>query len=59
MSTRSGAVPPYLDKSADHPNGGLDDAMIAQFEEGVRGDRLAFLDGFTTEFFSSGTFLAR
>ena len=59
MSTRSGAVPPYLDKSADHPDGGLDDATIAQLEEGVCGDRLAFLDGFTTKFFSSGMFLAR
>jgi non-heme chloroperoxidase len=48
------AVPPYLYKSADNPDGGLDDATIGQFEEGVRGDRLAFLDGFTKEFFSSG-----
>ena len=51
----AGAVPPYLYKSADNPDGGLDDATIAQFEEGVRGDRLAFLDDFTKEFFSSGT----
>jgi len=49
------AVPPYLYKSEDNPDGGLDDATIAQFEGGVRGDRLAFLDGFTKEFFSSGT----
>jgi pimeloyl-ACP methyl ester carboxylesterase len=48
------AVPPYLYKSDDNPDGGLDDATIAQFEGGVRGDRLAFLDGFTKEFFSSG-----
>ena len=53
----AGAVPPYLYKSEDNPDGGLDDAAIAQFEEGVRGDRLAFLDGFTKEFFSSGTSL--
>jgi non-heme chloroperoxidase len=39
------AVPPYLYKSDDNPDGGLDDATIAQFEGGVRGDRLAFLDG--------------
>lgn len=44
----------YLYKCADNPDGGLDDATIAQFEEGVRGDRLEFLDGFTKEFFSSG-----
>ena len=49
------AVPPYLYKSDDNPDGGLDDATITQFQDGVRGDRLAFLDGFTKEFFSSGT----
>ncbi len=48
------AVPPYLYQSADNPDGGLDDATIAEFENGVRGDRLAFLDGFTTNFFSAG-----
>lgn len=48
------AVPPYLFKSADNPEGGLDDATIAQFEAGVKKDRLAFLDGFTRSFFSAG-----
>ncbi len=48
------AVPPYLYKSADNPDGGLDDATIAEFEDGVKGDRLAFLDAFTTNFFSAG-----
>jgi non-heme chloroperoxidase len=48
------AVPPYLLKSADNPDGGLDDATIARFEEGVRTDRPAFLDGFTAEFFNAG-----
>jgi len=48
------AVPPYLYKSEDNPDGGLDDATIAEFENGVRGDRIAFLDGFTTNFFSAG-----
>ena len=47
------AVPPYLYQSSDNPDGGLDDATIGQFEEGVRGDRIAFLDGFTTNFFSA------
>jgi non-heme chloroperoxidase len=47
------AVPPYLYKSAEHPDGGLDDATIAQFEGGVKGDRIAFLDGFVTNFFST------
>ncbi|MGI4859823.1 MAG: alpha/beta fold hydrolase [Janthinobacterium lividum] len=45
------AVPPYLYKSADNPEGGLDDATIAQFEGGVTGDRLAFLEEFSKAFF--------
>jgi pimeloyl-ACP methyl ester carboxylesterase len=50
----AGAVPPYLYKSADNPEGGLDDATIKQFQGGVTGDRMAFLDGFTHSFFSAG-----
>ena len=48
------AVPPYLYKSSDNPEGGLDDATIKQFQGGVTGDRMAFLDGFTHAFFSAG-----
>ncbi|GAB2925378.1 bromoperoxidase [Rhodococcus aerolatus] len=48
------AVPPYLYQSDDNPDGGLDDDTIGQFESGVRGDRLDFLDGFATNFFSAG-----
>ena len=48
------AVPPYLYKSDDNPDGGLDDDTIAQFEDGVRGDRLAFLEGFASDFFAAG-----
>ena len=48
----AGAVPPYLYKSADNPDGGLDDATIAQFQGGVTTDRMAFLESFTTGFFS-------
>jgi len=48
------AVPPYLYQSDDNPDGGIDDATIAGFEGGVTGDRIAFLDGFTTGFFSAG-----
>lgn len=47
------AVPPYLYKSDDNPDGGLDDATIETFQGGVIGDRLAFLDQFTTNFFSA------
>ncbi len=48
------AVPPYLYKSDDNPEGGLDDATIWQFQEGVREDRIAFLDEFVTNFFAMG-----
>jgi pimeloyl-ACP methyl ester carboxylesterase len=48
------AVPPYLYKAQDNPEGGLDEATIAQFQGGVKKDRLAFLDDFTKNFFSAG-----
>jgi pimeloyl-ACP methyl ester carboxylesterase len=48
------AVPPFLYKSQDNPEGGLDEATIAQFQGGVKKDRLAFLDEFTKNFFSAG-----
>ena len=48
------AVTPYLYKSADNPDGGLDDATIAGFKGGISADRIAFLDGFSTNFFSAG-----
>jgi len=47
------AVPPFLYKSADHPEGALDDDTIKSFLEAVVKDRIAFLDGFTTNFFSA------
>ncbi|MES2887881.1 MAG: alpha/beta hydrolase [Pseudomonadota bacterium] len=47
------AVTPCLYQSADNPEGGLDDATIAQFQQGVSTDRAAFLEGFTTKFFSA------
>jgi len=49
------AVPPFLYKSDDNPDGGLDDETIAGFQNGVKADRIAFLDEFTTGFFSAGT----
>jgi pimeloyl-ACP methyl ester carboxylesterase len=48
------AVPPYLYKSEATPEGGLDDATIAQFEGGVISDRIAFVDVFATTFFTAG-----
>ena len=48
------AVPPYLYKSEDNPEGGFDDATIGQFQQAVREDRIAFLDEFITNFFVAG-----
>ena len=48
------AVPPYLFKDDDNPDGGLDDATIAGFEGAIKGDRLAFLVEFTRNFFAAG-----
>lgn len=48
------AVPPFLYKSDDNPDGVLDDAAIAGFLTGITNDRIAFLDGFTVGFFSAG-----
>ncbi|WP_046226391.1 alpha/beta fold hydrolase [Paenibacillus dauci] len=50
----AGAVPPYLYITENNPQGGLDDATIAEFQNGVKTDRLAFLDGFTSNFFAAG-----
>jgi len=50
----AGAVPPYLYKTADNPKGGFDDATIKGLQDGVKADRIAFLDNFTTNFFASG-----
>ena len=51
------AVPPYLYKSDDNPDGGLDDDTIAGFQAAVKKDRLGFLEQFTTTFFSAGEIL--
>ena len=48
------AVPPYLYKSEDNPEGGFDDATIQQFQDAVREDRIGFLDEFVTNFFVAG-----
>ncbi|WYP24991.1 alpha/beta hydrolase [Alkalihalobacillus sp. FSL W8-0930] len=50
----AGAVPPYLYKTEDHPDGGFDDEAIKGLEDGVKTDRISFLDDFTTNFFASG-----
>jgi non-heme chloroperoxidase len=48
------AVPPYLYKAQDNPEGGLDEGAVSQFQGGVKKDRLAFLEEFTKGFFSAG-----
>ena len=48
------AVPPYLYKSDDNPDGAFDDAAIGGLEAGVKSDRIAFLDEFATNFFTAG-----
>jgi non-heme chloroperoxidase len=46
------AVPPYLYKSAENPDGGIDDATLTAFHDGIRADRPAFVDAFVTNFFA-------
>jgi non-heme chloroperoxidase len=53
----AGAVPPYLYKSDDNPDGALDDATVKAFQQGVTTDRIAFVDGFATTFFTAGSTL--
>jgi non-heme chloroperoxidase len=48
------AVTPFLLKTGENPEGGLDEAGIAGFNAGVVGDRVAFLDQFSKGFFSAG-----
>lgn len=46
------AVPPYLFKADDNPDGALAEADIQAFLDGVSGDRIAFLNDFTKNFFT-------
>ncbi|MCW2504132.1 MAG: hydrolase, alpha/beta fold family [Actinomycetia bacterium] len=46
------AVPPYLYKSAANPDGAVDEATLTGFHDGIRTDRIAFVDQFVTNFFS-------
>jgi pimeloyl-ACP methyl ester carboxylesterase len=48
------AVPPFFYKSTEHPEGGLDEATIQGFQDGLKKDRIAFLVGFTHNFFKAG-----
>ncbi|MGR3469185.1 MAG: alpha/beta fold hydrolase [Shimia sp.] len=48
------AVPPYLMKGDDNPDGPLDQATAEEFEKNLRADRDAFFDGFTKDFYTAG-----
>lgn len=46
------AVPPYLLKTDDNPDGGLAESDVEGMVQGAAEDRAGFLDGFVTDFFS-------
>ena len=48
------AIPPFLLKSDDHPEGGLDRATVESMQGDLRADPPGFFDQFTTDFFSAG-----
>ena len=50
----AGAVPPFLLKTDDNPDGGLGDDDVEGMKSGATDDRAGFLDGFMTNFFSAG-----
>jgi non-heme chloroperoxidase len=47
------AVPPFLLKTDDNPEGVLDETAIAERQAAVKGDRLAFIVEFSKKFFSA------
>ena len=48
----AGAVPPYLLKTDDNPEGGLTEDAVEGMKDGVRSDRTSFLREFLTTFYS-------
>jgi non-heme chloroperoxidase len=48
------AVPPYLHKTDDNPDGPFDDETVQGMRQGLVDDRDAFFDEFTTGFFTAG-----
>jgi non-heme chloroperoxidase len=49
----AGAVPPYLLRTDDNPDGGLEEDDVKGMEQGAASDRQGFFEGFTTTFFSA------
>lgn len=50
----AGAVTPYLLKTQDNPDGGVDDAWVKDFIATIARDRPAFLADFLAAFFAAG-----
>ena len=48
------AVPPYLQQTPDNPDGPLTQELADEMESGLKADRDAFFQDFTTKFFSAG-----
>ncbi|MEZ0494610.1 alpha/beta fold hydrolase [Kineococcus sp. TBRC 1896] len=48
----AGAVPPYMAKTDDNPQGPLTQEAADEMESGLKSDEDAFYDGFVTDFFS-------
>jgi non-heme chloroperoxidase len=48
------AVPPYLFKSDDNRDGGVDDDLVEGMIGGIKQDRMAFFDEFLDNYFSAG-----
>ena len=48
------AVPPFLYKTNDNPDGAIDESILTGFHDGLRADRIAFVNGFVTNFFAVG-----
>jgi non-heme chloroperoxidase len=50
----AGAIPPYLLKSEDNPDGPLDEETAGGMRSGLEASREDFFEGFTTNFFTAG-----
>ena len=50
-------ITPYLLKSTDHPEGGLDQAGVVGIQAAIKKDRFAFLTGFYKDFYNLDSFL--
>ncbi|GAB3461870.1 alpha/beta hydrolase [Kineococcus endophyticus] len=48
----AGAVPPYMAKTDDNPQGPLTKELADEMEAGLKADEASFYDGFVTGFFS-------